>query len=148
MKKTLSVSAIENGCVIDHIPEGQASKILHALKLTEGDCQLTVGMHLKSKRGGRKDIIKLEGRQFTQDELKTISIYAAGATVNEIKNFEVLKKNVLALPESVTGLLRCPNSNCISNHECVTSKFTLEQQHQHVQFHCHYCESGFSHLAF
>lgn len=143
MSKTLSVSAIENGCVIDHIPASHASHIINFLKLTEQDCQMTIGLNLRSKRGGVKDILKIEGRHFTQTELEKIAIFATGATVNEIKNFEVVNKFKLTMPEQIVGVMRCPNGTCISNKEPVKSHFISTADHHNGKLKCHYCEASY-----
>lgn len=142
--KTLSVSAIEYGCVIDHIPVGQATKILQVLELHGTDYQMTVGLNLKRGCGGKKDIIKIEGRQFIAGELQQMAIFATGATVNEIEKFNVTKKFTLALPDEAVSIIACPNSNCISNIEPVTSHFKLQSVGKQVKFHCQYCESAFT----
>ncbi len=142
--KKLSVSAIQRGCVIDHIPVGQASKILQALKLHGTRYQMTVGLNLKSSEGNRKDIIKIEGRYFVEEELHQIAIFATGATVNEIDNFNVTKKFTLKLPDEVISIITCPNSNCISNLEPVSSCFKLESIGKEVKFYCQYCEGAFT----
>lgn len=144
MSKTLSVSAIENGCVIDHIPAGHAGHIINFLKLTEQDGQMTIGLNLTSKRGGVKDILKLEGRHFTEVELEKIAIFATGATVNEIENFEVIKKFKLTMPEQIIGVMSCPNGTCISNKEPVKSHFTSTTDYHHGKLKCHYCEASYA----
>jgi len=144
MSKTLSVSAIKNGCVIDHIPAGQAVHILNGLNLTEQSCHMTIGMNLPSKRGDHKDILKIEGRQFTQAELDKIAIFAAGATVNTITDFEVIDKAVLTMPSDIIGVMHCPNSTCISNKEPVKSHFTSVQLGRDIKMKCRYCEASFA----
>ena len=143
MSKTLSVSAIENGCVIDHIPAGHASHIINFLKLTEQDGQMTIGLNLRSKRGDVKDILKVEGRYFTQNELEQVAIFATGATVNEIKNFDVVNKFKLTMPEQVVGVMRCPNSTCISNKEPIKSRFVMATGEHNGKLKCCYCEASF-----
>jgi len=144
MSQTLSVSAIENGCVIDHIPAGHASHIMHSLKLTEQDCQMTIGLNLRSKRDSAKDILKIEGRYFTETELERIAIFATGATVNEIKNFEVINKFKLTMPKQIIGVMRCPNRTCVSNQEPVKSHFTSSDANYHSKLKCYYCEASYA----
>lgn len=143
MSQTLSVTAIEQGCVIDHIPAGQGIKILQALCLPQSKYQITVGLNLPSQRRTHKDIIKIEGLRMCEASLLKIGIMAPGATVNEIESFTVTNKHVLALPEFVKGLFKCPNTQCISHSETVESHFGVHNDHQEVQLSCHYCEALF-----
>ena len=143
MSKTLSVSAIENGCVIDHIPAGNASHIINSLRLTEQGGQMTIGLNLQSQRGSAKDILKIEGRHFTPAELERIAVFATGATVNEIKQFEVVNKFKLTMPEQIVGLMRCLNSTCISNKEPIKSRFVTASGKHNGKLKCCYCEASF-----
>jgi len=62
--KKLSVEAIENGTVIDHIPAGLGLAILRQFKLLHYGSAVTVGFNLPSKTQGSKDIIKISGVAF------------------------------------------------------------------------------------
>ena len=57
----LSVEAIEQGTVIDHIPAGKGLAILRQFKLLHYGNAVTVGFNLPSKTQGSKDIIKISG---------------------------------------------------------------------------------------
>ncbi|MDF2529303.1 MAG: aspartate carbamoyltransferase regulatory subunit [Gammaproteobacteria bacterium] len=143
MSKTLSVTAIKNGCVIDHIPAGQAIAMLSLLGIAKSNFQVTVGINLPSHRSGLKDIIKIEGRDLNEQEINEIGVLAPGATINSIKNSEVIKKVVASLPKTVSGLLHCPNSQCITHSESVKSSFHVQAVGPKVELKCHYCESSF-----
>ena len=67
MGKTLSVAAIEQGCVIDHIPVGQAVHIVNALQLDQVVTPVTLGLNLSSQRGGQKDLIKLHHKRLSEE---------------------------------------------------------------------------------
>lgn len=142
MNKTLSVSAIEQGTVIDHIPAGQSTCMIHLLKLTNQKNQVTIGVNLKSKLGF-KDLIKMENRHISEREAHEIAIFAPEATVNIIEDFKVVKKYRVMMPEKIVGIFVCPNPTCISNHEPIPSVFMLNAKHQHVKLHCKYCEKSF-----
>lgn len=58
-KKHLSVSAIENGTVIDHIPAQNLFKVISILGLDRIPNQITFGTNLESQRLGRKAIVKI-----------------------------------------------------------------------------------------
>ena len=111
----LRVSKIESGTVIDHITAGQAVNVLAILGIdgTSGE-EVSVGMNVPSDRLGRKDVVKVEGRELSQDEVDVLSLIAPAATINIIREFEVAEKHRVSRPEEVTGVLSCPNANCIT----------------------------------
>lgn len=143
MNKTLSVSAIQNGTVIDHINPGMALRIISMLRLLEKKYQVTVGMNLSSKTIGLKDLIKIENHNLDMDEANKIMIFAPNATINIIKNTEVIEKIITQLPPTVSGVFACPNPVCITNAEAVESFFTIEEQGKFVKFICKFCEKTF-----
>ncbi|MDO8953958.1 MAG: aspartate carbamoyltransferase regulatory subunit [Gammaproteobacteria bacterium] len=142
--KTLSVTPIKQGCVIDHIPAGQAIAILSLLGIVKSNFQVTVGINLPSNRSGLKDIIKIEGRDLSDQEINEIGVLAPGATINSIKNSGVVHKTVASLPKSISGLLHCPNERCITHSEATKSLFHIEATGPKVELTCHYCEIAFS----
>jgi aspartate carbamoyltransferase regulatory subunit len=146
-EKTLSVSAIKEGTVVDHINAGQALKIirlLRLLRLAANENRVTVGLNLKSGSHGLKDIIKIENVFFTESQAAQIAIFAPSATVNVIENYKVAKKFRVQLPETVAGALSCPNPRCITNSERIPTFFTIEENNSHVILRCKYCEKLFS----
>ncbi|WP_458190569.1 aspartate carbamoyltransferase regulatory subunit [Haladaptatus sp. NG-WS-4] len=135
----LRVSKIRNGTVIDHIRAGQALNVLAILGIdgSEGDA-ISVGMNVPSDRMGRKDIVKVEGRELNQNEVDVLSLIAPDATINIIREYEVAEKHRLERPDRVVGVLSCPNSNCISTaNEPVESKFEVLSD----GVRCEYCET-------
>jgi aspartate carbamoyltransferase regulatory subunit len=144
MSKVLSVTGIKNGCVIDHIPASGSITILNLLGIVKSNFQVTVGINLPSNRSGLKDIIKIEGRELTEHEIQEIGVLAPGATINTIKNSEVVKKINAVIPKSVSGLLHCPNKQCITHSEDISSLFHIESAGPKVELKCHYCEVSFA----
>lgn len=143
MAKTLSVAAIKQGTVIDHIPTGQALRIIRLLKLDEKELCTTVGLHLSSKSMPFKDLIKIENYFLTEKEIHDIAIFAPKATINLIKNYQVTKKTQATLPSCVENILVCPNLKCITRHENIHSLFFIETMKQKVHVRCNYCEKAF-----
>lgn len=141
--KQLSVEAIENGTVIDHIPAGMGLTILRQFKLLHYGNAVTVGFNLPSRSQGTKDIIKIKDVQFTERDANRLALFAPEAVVNRIENFQVIEKMNLRLPETISEVFRCPNSNCASHAEPVRSRFYV-QQHEQVKLKCHYCEKIFA----
>lgn len=143
MNKTLSVSAIQNGTVIDHIPAGQALRIIHMLGLLAKKQRITVGLNLFSQRMKLKDLIKIENHWLSAHEANEVSIFAPEATINIIKNFEVVEKVSPHLPSQAIGLFICPNSSCITHVEPIESHFHIQDEGNAVRLVCQYCEKNY-----
>jgi aspartate carbamoyltransferase regulatory subunit len=141
--KTLSVSAIQNGTVIDHIKQGNALRIIRFLGLLRTGHQITIGMNLPSKRLGLKDLIKIESTELSSDQANQIMVFAPEVTINIVKDFDVTQKLKTSLPERVTNIFNCPNMMCISQDKNVDSIFYIEEQGKRVGLTCHYCERTF-----
>jgi aspartate carbamoyltransferase regulatory subunit len=143
MNKTLSVSAIKNGTVIDHVPAGQALRIVHMLGLIQKKRRITIGLKLSSQRLKLKDLIKIENHFLTHEEANKTTVFAPLVTINIIKNFDVEEKIITQLPESVTDVFLCPNPVCITHVEPIESFFMIEGQGAEVQLKCKFCEKAF-----
>ncbi len=141
-KQTMRVEAIENGTVIDHIPAGQGLNILRHFHLDDGN-RVTVGFNLSSGQAGSKDLIKIENVLFNDEEAARIALFAPEVTVNVIENFKVIKKIRPHLPETITGIFPCPNSNCASHGEPVTGAFEVKTVCGVPKLKCHYCEKTY-----
>ncbi|MCU4924775.1 aspartate carbamoyltransferase regulatory subunit [Halobacteria archaeon AArc-dxtr1] len=123
----LRVSKIHSGTVIDHVRGGQALNVLAILGIdgSEGE-ELSVGMNVPSERLGRKDIVKVEGRELSQDEVDVLSLIAPDATINIVREYEVVGKHRVERPDVVEGVLSCPNPGCITGgNEPVDSRFDV-----------------------
>jgi aspartate carbamoyltransferase regulatory subunit len=140
---TLSVNAVENGTVIDHIPSGQAWKIVTLLKILKHKYRVTLGLNLPSPRLGMKDIIKVEGKALSTKEAHDVAIFAPGGTINIVENYHVINKVSANLPKRVRGVLVCPNKRCITNHEPVVTEFAVKAQKEEIFLTCHHCEKSF-----
>ncbi|WP_042858418.1 aspartate carbamoyltransferase regulatory subunit [Dickeya sp. NCPPB 3274] len=143
----LQVEAIKRGTVIDHIPAQVGFKLLTLFKLTATDQRITIGLNLPSNHLGRKDLIKIENIFLTEEQANQLAMYAPQATVNQIDNYEVVRKLHPQLPSHIEGVLTCPNSNCISRSEPVNSAFGVKQRGDDVQLKCKYCEKEFERQA-
>lgn len=141
---TLSVSAIKEGMVIDHIPVGSALKIIRLLKLAEHGTCVTVGLNLKSRSMGLKDLIKLENFFLSQAHAAQIAIFAQQATITVIENYKVAKKFQVQMPEEIRSVLVCPNPHCITSCEPIQTFFLVEEHLDSVFLRCWYCEKAFS----
>jgi aspartate carbamoyltransferase regulatory subunit len=137
--KQLSVSAIESGTVIDHIPASSLFKVIKILRL---DCipnQITFGTNLESKTDGKKAIIKIAGVFFENEDINRIALVAPKAKLNIIKDYEVIEKKVVEVPDTIVSIARCMNPKCITNFEKVTTRFKVISK-KPLALKCHYCE--------
>ncbi len=139
-RKELVVSALENGTVLDHIPAENVYKALDILNLKGISNQITIGINLNSGYFGKKGIIKIAGKFFEDDELNKLALIAPKATVNVIRDFKVVEKKKLVMPHEITGIARCKNPKCITNHQPVKTRFTTMEENNEISLICHYCE--------
>ncbi|HHT9119180.1 MAG TPA: aspartate carbamoyltransferase regulatory subunit [Candidatus Hypogeohydataceae bacterium YC41] len=137
--RQLQVSAIKDGTVIDHIDSKSTFKVASILNIPAESRLILVGMNLSSRQLGKKGIIKIEGKVLNQEEANKIALIAPNATLNIIKNFEVVEKRRVSLPEELVGIVKCFNPNCISNHERIQTRLKVVKKAP-VRLRCHYCE--------
>ncbi len=141
-EKNRSISALENGTVIDHINSNNTLKVVNILKLNDEDKMIMIGVNFKSKTMGKKGIIKIANKELSMDELNKISLVAPNASIAIIKDFEIVKKSKLDFPKEFIGIAKCGNSNCITNHEPVKTHFKTISE-EPVMVKCKYCEKVF-----
>ena len=139
MKRELTVPAIKEGTVIDHIPSRVTFKVMRILDLKEFNHVVSVVINLKSKAMGKKGIIKVSNRFLTKDEVNKIAILAPHATVNIIKNYEVKEKINVNVPDELNNIIKCSNPNCVTNNEKVKTFFNVVNKSP-LQVICHHCE--------
>ena len=139
-RKELVVSALENGTVLDHIPAENVYKALDILNLKGIENQITIGINLNSRQHGRKGIIKIADKFFADEELNKLALLAPEATVNVIRDFKVVEKKKVVMPEEVIGIARCMNPKCVTNHQPVKTRFTVKADGNDISLLCHYCE--------
>lgn len=139
MKKQVLVSAIENGTVIDHIPSDCTLDIVALLKISELKTTAMVGSNLDSKKMGKKSIIKVADKFFTDEELNQLSVVAPDVTLCIIKNYEVVEKRQVAMPEELHDIVKCGNPKCITNNEPMHTIFHVTDKANGI-IKCHYCE--------
>jgi len=135
-KNEMLVAAIKNGTVIDHIPSEKAYQVAQLLKLAELDTPVTIGYNFRSNKLGRKGIIKVEDKYFTDEEISRLSVVAPNIVLNIIKEYEVVEKKTVTTPAEIHGIVKCNNPKCITNNEPMRTYF-------HVAngiLTCHYCE--------
>ena len=138
-KKQLLVSALKNGTVIDHIPAENLFSVISILGLDKIQNQITFGTNLESHKLGTKAIIKISEKYFEEDDINRIALVAPNAKLNIIKDYQVVEKKNIELPKVISGIVKCFNPNCITNHiSMVTNFYSLSEKP--VKLKCHYCE--------
>ncbi|WP_061951295.1 aspartate carbamoyltransferase regulatory subunit [Acidiplasma cupricumulans] len=137
------MSKIKDGTVIDHIPSGKAVKVLNILKISE-NTSVSIGIRVPSNMMGFKDVIKIENKFLEKIELDKISLIAPSATISIIKDYDITEKFKVDLPESVIGIVRCTNQNCITNAgEPVSPEFKVISANP-LALKCIYCKREMS----
>ncbi len=135
----MKIDAIVNGIVIDHITAGKGMKLYQFLGLENLDCPVALIKNVSSKVMGKKDINKIDAD--IAIDLDAIGYIDPDATVNIIKNGELVDKKKLNLPEKITNVIKCKNPRCITTTEQELDHiFKLTDKENRV-YRCIYCES-------
>ncbi len=137
-KKELAVAALRNGTVIDHIPSSVLFKAVKILGIEKLQTHVTIGNNLDSERLGTKGIIKVADVYFPEATLNRIALIAPSAKVNIIRDFEVVEKHTVELPETIVGIVKCGNPKCITNNEPMKTRFEVVNRKEGI-IRCHYC---------
>ena len=138
-KEELQVVALKNGTVIDHIPTDKLFTVVNLLGLQNTDSNITIGNNLNSQKLGKKGLIKVADRFFSDEEISRLSIVAPNVKLNIIRDYEVVEKKQVIMPDVVKGIVKCGNPKCITNNEPMTTIFHVLCKENGV-LKCHYCE--------
>ena len=138
-KEELQVAALQNGTVIDHIPTDKLFTIVNLLGLQNSDSKITIGYNFSSKKLGKKGIIKVAERFFSDEEISRLSVVAPNVQLNIIRDYEVVEKKQVIMPDVVKGIAKCGNPKCITNNEPMATIFHVIDKENGV-LKCHYCE--------
>jgi aspartate carbamoyltransferase regulatory subunit len=139
-RKELQVSAIENGTVIDHIPTQSVFNVIKILNLDKTDNMVLFGNNLNSRKYGKKGIIKVGNKFFKSEEINKIALAAPMASLIVIKDFRVVEKTQVEIPDYVERIVKCFNPNCITNKENIRTKFDVIKNEEVLKLRCRYCE--------
>lgn len=138
-KQALQVAALKNGTVIDHIPSDKLFTVVNLLGLQDSDSNITIGNNFESKKLGKKGIIKVADRFFSDEEISRLSVVAPNVKLNIIRDYEVVEKKEVLMPDELRGLVKCANPKCITNNEPMDTLFHVINKEQGI-LKCHYCE--------
>ena len=136
----LLVRRIREGTVIDHIDEGMGLKVLDALQIDGSDGSLiTIALNVPSGKFKKKDIIKVEGRFLKDDDTNKLAVIAPRATINMIKDYRLVEKRRVSLPNEIDRIFRCTNPDCVTNStEKIESVMDVIDREGRV-LRCRYC---------
>ena len=133
------IDSIQNGIVIDHIQAGRSMELYQLLRLDRLTCSVAIIKNAPSQKMGRKDIIKID--EDLQIDLNVLGYIDPDATVNIIRNGELVEKRHLELPEQVENVIFCKNPRCIVTTEReIPHIFRLSDRAKGV-YRCIYCET-------
>ena len=136
----LMVRRIKEGTVIDHIDEGKGLQVLDALRIDGKDGSLiTIALNVPSGKFKKKDIIKVENKFLKDDDTNKLAVIVPNATINIIKNYKLVEKRRVSLPNEVDRIFRCSNPECITNStEHIESIMDVMDKEGRV-LKCRYC---------
>jgi len=135
----MNIDSIHNGFVIDHIPAGRGMKLYELLGLDSLDCSIALIKNVNSRKMGKKDIIKIDAAIPINFDI--IGYVSPNVTVNIIREGVLVEKKTIALPQVLTGVIRCKNPRCITSCEQeLAHKFKLTDPVAH-EYRCIYCET-------
>ena len=136
-KTERQVAAIKNGTVIDHIPAEKTYQVVNLLQLETLETPVTIGYNYPSNKIGRKGIIKVSDKFFTDEEISRLSVVAQNVVLNIIHDYEVVEKKTVKTPDELRGIVKCNNPKCITNNEPMNTVFHVVNKEKGI-LKCHY----------
>ena len=136
--KELQVAALENGTVIDHIPTEKLFKVTELLQLNKCTDSVSIGNNFPSKKIGRKGMIKVSEHFFSDEEISRLSVICPNVHLSIIRNYQVVEKKTVDLPDTLTDVVKCANPVCITNNEPMRTVFHVVEKSCGI-LKCHYC---------
>lgn len=135
----MNIDSIHNGVVLDHITAGRGMKLYELLGLENLDCSVAIIKNVNSGKQGKKDIIKIDAD--IPVNFDVIGYVDPGITVNIIKNGELVEKQTIRTPETLTNVIRCRNPRCITSTEQEIDHIFKLTDKEHNVYRCLYCET-------
>ena len=134
--------SIKRGLVIDHIKAGKSMDIYKFLELDKLDCSVAIIKNARSKKTGKKDIIKIEDN--IDIDLDVLGFIDPDITVNIIDDGRIIEKKKLTLPVEVTNVVKCKNPRCITSIEQeLPQVFRRVTGGSKAVYRCIYCEQEY-----
>ena len=134
----MNIDSIKNGIVIDHITATKGMEIYEALNLKNLDCSVAIITNAKSKKMGKKDIIKIDKEM--EINVDAIGFIEPNATINIVKDGKLIKKYSVGLPEKIVNIVKCQNPRCITSIEKDLDQIFILTDKEKKIYRCQYCE--------
>jgi len=144
MSEMRRVTAIRNGTVVDHIPSGQALKVIRMLRIDNSrSTPVSLVMNVPSDKLGRKDLLKVEDRELNKEELDRLALIAPSASIAIIRNHAVAEKLKVSMADDLVNIARCSFSNCITmnDREPLPQRLRVVKR-EPLEVRCYYCGKG------
>lgn len=135
----MNIDSIKNGIVIDHIKAKKGMEIYNALNLGALDCSVAIITNAKSKKMGRKDIIKID--KDISLNLEILGYIDSNITINIIKDDVRVDKYHVELPKTITNIIKCKNPRCITSVEQELDQIFILTDKNKKTYRCKYCET-------
>lgn len=135
----MNIDSIKNGIVIDHIKTKKGLEIYELLNLGELDCSVAIITNAKSKKMGRKDIIKID--QKIDLNLDILGYLDQNITINIIKDDIRTEKYHVELPKKIVNIVKCKNPRCITSIEQELDQVFVLADKEKKKYRCKYCET-------
>ena len=135
----MNIDSITNGVVIDHITAGNGMKLYELLGLADLDCSIAIIKNAASDKLGKKDIIKIDAD--IPVNLDVIGYVDPGATINIIRNGQLVEKRNIDAPELLVNVIKCKNPRCITSCEQEIDHIFRLTDREHKVYRCIYCET-------
>ena len=135
----MNIDSIKNGIVIDHIQAKKGMEIYNALNLGTLDCSVAIITNARSKKMGRKDIIKID--KSIDLDLNILGYMDSNITINIIKDNVRVDKYHVELPSTITNIIKCKNPRCITSVEQELDHVFVLTDKDKKAYRCRYCET-------
>lgn len=136
----MEVTSISEGIIIDHVPAGTALKVLNYLRIDPTTASIALIMNAASNRYGSKDIIKIQNAP--DIDLEVLGLIAPNATVDIVKDSQIVAKQRPRLPQKVTDVISCVNPRCVTSTEHgIVQTFHLTNP-ETGEYRCDYCDEA------
>ena len=135
----MNVDSIRDGIVIDHITAGLGRKLYNLLGLETISVPVALLTNVSSGKLGRKDMIKVDAD--IPIDFNVIGYVDPGATVNIIRDGQLVEKKQIDMPETLVNVIACKNPRCITSCEQELQQVFRLSNRAKKEYRCLYCET-------
>ena len=135
----MNVDSIRDGIVIDHITAGLGRKLYNLLGLETISVPVALLTNVSSGKLGRKDMIKVDAD--IPVDFNVIGYVDPGATVNIIRDGQLVEKKQIDMPETLVNVIACKNPRCITSCEQELQQVFRLSNRAKKEYRCLFCET-------